>query len=605
MGFRKRLVHALAGRKCQAAVLMTALIWGAPNAQAQPAVVDLLNAPDDGDPTPGSVDESAGNPVPSNTIPDAKQSDQRSPVPAEAQSRIAVDKVQQIFQSEFASATSREQRIALSEQLFAQALRTKQAVDRWALLAEAARIAADAGDPDATFKVLDAVIGGYAVDPLVVRLDAITRLAQKVSPANASDLAVACMGICRERLQSGDLAGARKLLAMAGSLARKNPTRSMTAELNALTIAIKDAEKHARDLKSIREKLAASPDDPAVLLEAGRFYCFKTDNWAAGLPLLARGSDAELATLARNELRPRQNAKDAAALGDQWWKWGERQANALKSRAMVHASELYRESLPAIDGLEKLRVEKNIQAAERLARETVGAGPARKLPGLLVWLDATTVATRVTGADKGTPLKPVQVIAWEDLSGNGNHAKQDTVSLQPTLRAGSGAKDAGVVFTGGQVLHLPVKTRTAGTMVVSLTPSQVANMHAIGFRTSEQAGLQLSLYTTGGVRFEALTRGGFVGAGSQTGNYEASKKMVIFGFWGPGLSMGLDGKLVLGPPAVDGLPESNRDWAIGSAVLPNPQVGFQGAIHTVMIFDRVLSEKEISQLAIELGGLAR
>jgi len=118
---------------------MTALIWGAPNAQAQPALVDLLNAPDDPDPTSGSVDGSAGNPIPTNTIPDAKQSDQRSPVPAEAQSGIAVDKIQQIFQSEFASATSREQRIALSEQLFAQALRTKQAVDRWALLAEAAR----------------------------------------------------------------------------------------------------------------------------------------------------------------------------------------------------------------------------------------------------------------------------------------------------------------------------------------------------------------------------------------------------------------------------------------------------------------------------------
>ena len=69
--------------------------------------------------------------------------------------------------------------------------------------------------------------------------------------------------------------------------------------------------------------------------------------------------------------------------------------------------------------------------------------------------------------------------------------------------------------------------------------------------------------------------------------------------------MVVDGKATLGPAAVEGLMESERNWGVGSAVLPNPQVGFQGAIHAVLIFDRVLTEKEVAQLAISLGGMGR
>src|SRR6185503_8519181 len=51
-------------------------------------------------------------------------------------------------------------------------------------------------------------------------------------------------------------------------------------------------------LKTLEEK----PDDPAANLLAGLYRCFARGEWGRGLPMLAKGSDAGLASVAQAEI---------------------------------------------------------------------------------------------------------------------------------------------------------------------------------------------------------------------------------------------------------------------------------------------------------------
>ena len=108
------------------------------------------------------------------------------------------------------------------------------------------------------------------------------------------------------------------------------------------------------------EVLSRNPDDPAANLNMGRYRCITLGDWEAGLPLLAKGSDAELRALALKSV-PAAGAKmDDTAAADQmltdangWWDWAERQPLLPRQRARQHTADLYRRATPKLSGLTK------------------------------------------------------------------------------------------------------------------------------------------------------------------------------------------------------------------------------------------------------------
>src|SRR5207245_2729663 len=88
--------------------------------------------------------------------------------------------------------------------------------------------------------------------------------------------------------------------------------------------------KEAADLKAkydrfrkAKETLAANPQDPASSTLVGRYECFTKGNWAAGLPLLAAGSEESTRALAASDLASPTNPPDQMAVGDAWWALGD------------------------------------------------------------------------------------------------------------------------------------------------------------------------------------------------------------------------------------------------------------------------------------------
>lgn len=305
---------------------------------------------------PGSVPVATGPSVP-------QAGAQKQPIPPVADTNKAISAIHEIFGAEFAAANTPDKRAALAQQLLTQADRTEKPAERWALLTEAARLASEAGDASTAFKVIDATTAVYAVDPLAAKSEAIGKLIPKATQQTADDLTLACLDVCRTLVGKDELVEARKLLAMTNSVAKKARNRALIADINKLTAAIRDLEKGAKERVAILDKLAANPDDPAVCLDAGSYFCFKAGDWEKGLPLLAKGSDATLSRLAKDDLALAQAPDRAIAIGDSWWRWAEGQKDPFKAAGFLRASFAYGTAVGKAQGLEKVRLEKRIKAA--------------------------------------------------------------------------------------------------------------------------------------------------------------------------------------------------------------------------------------------------
>jgi hypothetical protein len=116
------------------------------------------------------------------------------------------------------------------------------------------------------------------------------------------------------------------------------------------------------------QTLRRDPNDPKANLTAGRFLCFTSGDWAAGLPLLTKGSDATLKALAQGELSKPSEPEDMAKVADDWWAIPEKGAGGVtQAQARRRAAFWYQAALPRLKGLKKTAAEARL-AEERLAR---------------------------------------------------------------------------------------------------------------------------------------------------------------------------------------------------------------------------------------------
>ena len=113
--------------------------------------------------------------------------------------------------------------------------------------------------------------------------------------------------------------------------------------------------------------LLDKPEEPGPNSAVGKFYCLELERWDAGLPMLARGDDADFKKAAELELSNPANAGEQATTGDAWFalakktnKTGDK--NALFSRSLLW----YQKALPVIEGIGKERITKRIEEIDKV-----------------------------------------------------------------------------------------------------------------------------------------------------------------------------------------------------------------------------------------------
>lgn len=300
---------------------------------------------------------------PGSVVRQSDASDQRTPVPPAAATKHALAQIKDIFRDEYAKSTTMQGRAAFARQLLAEGEKTTSPAERWALVSEAMRLAADAGDTDLTYSAIAQAAEFFKIDAVELKHEAISKLALKAPPSTLDDLARDALAIGMRAGNSDKPKIAHKSISLAAALARKTKNRSLLAEVTKTQQSLRDMEKESRELAAVVAKLDATPDDPDACLEAGKYFCFKGNDWPRGLSLLAKSSDTNLSRLAVAELNVSKDTAAVASLADAWWDWAEDESGMHRTAAMLHAADLYGSVLKTAAGLERARMEKRMKEA--------------------------------------------------------------------------------------------------------------------------------------------------------------------------------------------------------------------------------------------------
>jgi len=141
-------------------------------------------------------------------------------------------------------------------------------------------------------------------------------------------------------------------------------------------------------------KLLDVPTDTYASGVVGRWYANEVEDWQRALPLLAQGSDANLAKAATAEVAAPVKAADRMAVADQWYDLGKRTA-AMKESFWRHAVGMYESITADLTGVALVMVEKRIAEIDaflplgaEVDYDKLTAGQWEKLKGKVVAVDA-------------------------------------------------------------------------------------------------------------------------------------------------------------------------------------------------------------------------
>ncbi|MFM7135857.1 MAG: hypothetical protein ACKO1M_02135 [Planctomycetota bacterium] len=563
-------------------------------AYSQPNLADLLD----------QEDAAQTRPVAAMADPNAATTDRPSagprkePIPNATETKQAITSINDIFRADLASATTPEQRVALAKQFLAQAARTTKMAERWGLLIQAVQLASDASDSTMAFSAIDALGDTFDVNLDAARIEALAKMVPKAPPATINDLARVCISMSRSSIAKQNLVDARKLAAMTGALAKKSRNRELLTDFNQLSAAIKEAESLGRERDSLLSKVETNPTDPSINSDVGDFFCFKQNDWPAGLPFLVKGENERLAQVAARELAAPKSDAAVLALADSWWVVSETENGVAKAAIQMHAVDIYRRVLKTLSGLERVRVEKRISAATAASIAT-NKSKASKTPGLVLWLDASQLPSFDPVMRRGGPATKIN--AWRDLSGRGHDAVQTDPTKQPLWTTDGFDGSPGVVFSETQTLNVSMACGQEGTILVALQPRAVGNMRFLGCYRNQGEHVGLCLRSDGSVWAEAMMPGNTAAVvRSNASWYSAEAKLLLGQSWGKSL-------LLIGAGSVPAAPFAETaavfpgPWGIGGAFVKQPVEYFNGVLGEVLVFDRELTPAELESLSGDLA----
>jgi hypothetical protein len=293
----------------------------------------------------------------------------RIPEPSAAAQKEAEKTIRSLFKAEYAKQAPDAMK-AFARKLLEQAEGTKEDVTaRYVLLREARDIAAAAGDPETVLSAVDSLAAGYALDPLALRLAAMSAVGRTIRTPEAS------VALARRAHAAAEAAVAADDYETAAAFAQRAAAAARTAKdpilLEAVQARVREISEIRIELARVQvsiKKLADAPEDPEANLTVGRFRCFVIGAWDAGLPLLARGSDPALKDAAVKDLKGPSDGAACLEAADPWWALAEKESSkSAKAALIMRAVYWYEKAVPQMTGLNRLKVEERLKQAAKMS----------------------------------------------------------------------------------------------------------------------------------------------------------------------------------------------------------------------------------------------
>ncbi|HEX7901518.1 MAG TPA: protein kinase [Planctomycetota bacterium] len=297
----------------------------------------------------------------------------------------AVKAIREAYRADY-SKRSPADIVALARKLLEEG--RKPAVDapgRYALLSEARDLATLWGDPAAALEAVDEMTRYYLVNGPALKVAALAAATKAAKSAEIhADIAEAWMKFADEQADFEDYEGAVAAADKAQTAAKAGHDTALAARGAAREkelVALKDEFKAVQAaLKTLAEK----PDDPGANLVLGNYRCFARDDWAGGLPRIAKGSDNSAAAAAKKDVESPIDPAEQAATGDRWREAAGKRSGMGKARYETRALYWYEKGVGGLAGPARLKTESAIEAISKSLHGGDSLGR-----GLVFWAEAS------------------------------------------------------------------------------------------------------------------------------------------------------------------------------------------------------------------------
>ncbi|MBA3937979.1 MAG: hypothetical protein H0X38_10990 [Planctomycetes bacterium] len=247
-------------------------------------------------------------------------------------------------------------------------------------------------------------------------------------------LAVKLLGQAEQTGDNADLRYALYVEAREQAVAAKDVPLTLAA-INALDRAYKDVDAVALAKVALPRcggsgaaavlKQLAAPDDAEAASAAGRYLGVECGAWDQALPLLAKGSDQDLAKAAQLEVAGPATASEMSQVADRWYDLGKPATAKLREGLWMHAQHWYGEATKATPALQGLTAKIVAKRQEELAAvlplpadfdwSTLTAGQWDRLRAPVVVVPANqprTPTTFVVSAERPLRVVPHPTDVW-------------------------------------------------------------------------------------------------------------------------------------------------------------------------------------------------
>jgi hypothetical protein len=222
--------------------------------------------------------------------------------------------------------TKPEERLALAATFLQPGRENRANPAEWfVLLREAHDLSAAAERPRLAMEAVDEIDKWFVIDPLALKLKALTTLAGSTSDPVVRRTADVALAQVKQAIRADNFDAGQRLLDLADQAVQKvaRGDKKVQDKLRARREELAEARKEHEPVAEAKQKLAREANDPAANLEVGKHLCYFRDRWDDGLPLLAKGGDPPLQALARKDLSEPGDAREQLSLGDGWWMRGQ------------------------------------------------------------------------------------------------------------------------------------------------------------------------------------------------------------------------------------------------------------------------------------------
>jgi hypothetical protein len=306
-------------------------------------------------PPPTIVAEAPKVNVPTPLVPPPPPEAPRLKVPTVAEQTKSEELVKEIFAPY--PPVKQADRAALAGKMVDLALEPNNDVSgQYVLFRDSRDMAAGAGEVTTALKAADEMSKKFDVQPsgAEMKLALLEKMRPMVrSASDATTAANACMQAGSEASTGGKPDVIAHAAALADSYAHGSGDPDLIAAVKNHFAQMHDVEKTVQTAKTATEALKVNPNDPQNNLAMGKYLCFVQNDWDHGLPLLAKGADPALKSLAETDLARPSDPEKLLELANGWWDAAEKVAPAEQAHVHARAGILYAAALPGLSGLYK------------------------------------------------------------------------------------------------------------------------------------------------------------------------------------------------------------------------------------------------------------